>query len=166
MAKEETKEETLTVHVLYSQDRTGDREERTCNYTTHFKGAVVTATGQYPRGDLMEHFQVPKAAFEKPRSVVYAVVGYYSDGDTFGHSSGYIHIVDVYGNMEKAYAVADLLRQDSQATNDSIFGSRHFPWGGYFASLDSIDVVALPILSLDTGDTATTTKNHKDIPSW
>lgn len=173
-------EDLLTLHVLYSQSESGGghtsserysrREDR--HTSTSFKGAVISPKGERPTQTNSwdsNSFDVPKAAFETPRAHVYAVVGYYSDGDTFGSSYGNMHIVDVYGNLEKANAVAQVLRLEDKEKNQSIFGSkRYVPWGGYFSRLESIEVEVLSVLvtHVDTDSSVGTGKDPNDLPSW
>jgi hypothetical protein len=179
---------TVYVHVLYTQWSEGgeaESEERFSNRSdettsTTFKGAVVSAE-EYSDLSSVDHsmskqtFPAPRAAFEESRALIYAVVGYYSDGDTFGHSYGNMFIVDVYGNLEKANAVAEQLRRDDDAgTKDkhsSIFGdsNRYIPWGGYFSRLERIEVQVLHILQLSMNPADSSKeppKNLNDIPSW
>lgn len=165
-------EETYTLCVLYDQheDEHEDGDQRDSSTSTFFKGAILLKedVSPYSLGFSWSHkgFKVPKAAFEEPRAHVYAVVGFYSDGDTFHHSSGNMHIVDVYGNLEKANAVADMLRKEKDEANASIFGSKyHVPWGGYFSRLESIQVEVLAMLSnqVEGGGAG---KNPDDLESW
>ena len=172
--KVEPLKDTLSLHVLYTQTSTGGESKSNEPYsgrtdehtTTTFKGAIV---GKYPTYSNWSHetFEVPKEAFAAPRSHVYAVVGYYSDGDTFGHSYDNMHIVDVYGNIEKANAVAKSLETESKEKHESIFGSKmRVPWGGYFSHLDRIDIEILSLMGAEVNYTDLGDQDPNDIPSW
>lgn len=185
---EEADNDQVFIHVLYDEHETGgepESDEPYCNRsdkntTVHFRGALVVGTkgvNLYEMGysSFSNAFPAPKAAFEPPRTTVYAVVAYYSDGDTFGHSYGNLFIVDVYGNMDKAQAVAEQIRHDDRVEkgkkNPSIFGesTRYVPWGGYFARLERVEVEVLHVLrtSMNPADTKQEPpKNPNDIPSW
>lgn len=74
----------------------------------------------------------PKEAIGKN---VYLVIASYSDGDTFGQTHGHWYIVGCYLDEHEAK-----LRQ-SQVYNKSQ-KSDYYPWNGYFASLETIDIYA------------------------
>jgi len=163
--------DTISVHVLYSQVTTGGEALSNEPYasrapehtTTTFKGAVVGGDPWSPWN--YDTFEVPRDAFSVPRSHIYAVVGYYSDGDSFHSSYGNMHIVDVYGNPEKAHAVAVALQKEDKKAHQSIFGSAfHVPWGGYFSRLESIQIEVLPVLGIAA--IGSDNRDPKDIPSW
>lgn len=171
-AKNET-QEMAKLHVLYTQESKGGKPKGKGAYasrtdqhtTTTFKGAVLGEDVPYG-GVRYSTFEVPKVEFDKGRTQVFAVVGYYSDGDSFGNSYGNMHIVDVYGNPDKAYAVARVLQKESKAETESIFGSQfRVPWGGYFAHLERVEVETLAVIRRDmivSGDST----DPNDIPSW
>lgn len=135
--------QTKWVHILYSQEVTGS------TYTTNFKGALVTNDEGVPPAYCFyatASFEVPSLVFDTPRNAVYAVVGYYTDGDTFGTSHGNVAIVSVYGNPTKAHAVAQALLT-TDAKRPPFLNGRYVPWGGYFTSLEKVEVETLVILS-------------------
>jgi len=168
---EPPKPETVKLHVLYSQTSEGGDPESDEPYSnrsdentsTTFRGAVVGDVSSFRWNH--QTFEVPKEAFASPRDRVFAVVGYYTDGDTFGTSYGNMHIVEVCGNIEHAHALARALEAEDRAErkerNPSIFGGskRYVPWGGYFNRLERIEVEVLNILSIsadpdDSGEKA------------
>lgn len=162
------------LHVLYMQTSKGGKQKGEGAYasrtdkhtTTAFKGAVLGEDVPYGGGVCYDTFEVPKVEFDKGRTQVFAVVGYYSDGDSFGNSYGNMHIVAVYGNPDKAYAVARVLEKESKEENESIFGSQfRVPWGGYFSRLERVDVEPLSVIRRDMGVSGTNT-DPNDIPSW
>lgn len=163
------KDGNVFVHVMYTQDERGGQSRSKEMYsqrddahkTTTFRGALVGTLKDTERYYYsVRTFEAPKSAFDHPRGCIYAVVGYYRDGDTFGCSYGNMHIVDVFGNSQKAHAVASRLETDAK-TDDSIYGSVKYPWGGYFASLERIEVVTLTVIG---GPEAI--GNPDDMPSW
>lgn len=135
-------EKTVWVHVLYSQELFGK------TYTTKFRGAIVTEEETLPSAYCFYRtasFQVPASAFDSPRNIVHAVVGYYSDGDTFGTSHGHVDVVSVYGNPAKAHAVAQALLS-TNAKSPSFLKGRRVAWGDYFSSLEKVEVETLTII--------------------
>lgn len=163
------KDGNVFVHVLYTQDETGGRSRSNEPYsqrddaykTTTFRSALIGTMKDTDRYYSFRTFEAPKSAFDQPRGCIYAVVGYYRDGDTFGSSHGNMHIVDIFGNVQKAHAVASRLETDAK-TDDSIYGSVKYPWGGYFASLERIEVVTLTVIGGDDSVFG----NPDDLPSW
>jgi hypothetical protein len=174
--KPESTQEMTTLYVLYTQTSKGGQskgkglyEGRTDRYTTTaFKGAVLAEAPPYAHGTSYESFEVPKIEFEKGRTQVFAVVGYYDDGDSFGNSFDNMHIVAVYGNPAKAYAVARVLEKENKEATESIFGSAfRVPWGGYFSRLARVEVESLSVVRMDLKKADTTEDiDPNDIPSW
>lgn len=76
---------------------------------------------------------------------VWMVVVRYTDGGTFGQSSGYWEIQGLFCDEERARAWARVINLDNQAyihfggRKKSVFPG-HQAWKGYFAHLDDVEV--------------------------
>lgn len=149
-------EEMVTLAILYETSESGGGSDgeggREDTYiTTSFKGAYIGEPQSKSYRMSCKTFEVPKKEFEAVlRTHLYVVVCYYSDGDTFSHSHGHMQMEGVYGNLQKAQAVAAQWEKAETA-----------PWKHYFASLDRVSVEVLPIIG-----TATPVGDPNDIPSW
>jgi len=147
-------EETVTLWVVWTESESGgdicngDENESWPSYEdtyidAHFKGVYVgdCVPGNNAWRDKSECVTVPKAAFEAiPRSVVYAVIARYRDGGTFASTSGYVFVGGVFGSYDRAQ---EKLKELETGGGYSIY----IPWGGYFSSLESIEVMPLPIIN-------------------
>ena len=71
---------------------------------------------------------------------VYLAVIYYSDGDTFGYTSGYWEKVGVYPTEE--YARMAIKRRISPYVKRK---RDYEPWDGYFSGIEGNDVICLEV---------------------
>jgi hypothetical protein len=129
----------------WSEDNPFPSWEESCN---------VTIQGLSEKGsDLSVNFEV------KPGVPYYLVYVEYSTGDSFGHSRGNPHFVELYEEMSQAEEAAKAIREDYDNDKDSYefkpvtipfkhsdgtVGTREestYRWKGYFESLESIQVV-------------------------
>jgi hypothetical protein len=77
---------------------------------------------------------------DKIPSAVIVVVVSYTDGGTFGCKSGYGHIAYVGVDPEEAKAVVTAIEADTYTSSD------YLPWIGYFAHIDSVDTLTVPVV--------------------
>lgn len=64
----------------------------------------------------------------------------YFDGDTFGRSCGHLQIWSVHKTREEAEEMARMINDGKQPN------SKKYPmWTGYFAGIESVDVIGMPI---------------------
>lgn len=76
--------------------------------------------------------------------LVYGVLAIYSDGDTFGQTSGYHRWCGIYATREAAEAACSAVRQGN-FTATALGEYFYAPWDGYFSSLQSLEVQALEV---------------------
>ncbi len=95
------------------------------------------------------HFDIetiePDANFEYAKCVYVVLVRYY-DGDTFGSTTGLHKIMGVYADNKDAECIRDAIKgkyYDSKQNRGSGYDGN--PWTGYFAGLESVDVVRLTL---------------------
>jgi hypothetical protein len=67
----------------------------------------------------------------------YLVMVRYSDGDTFGHSSGHMYVEGVYKSKKKADKVAKSIEKDTY--------KGYKAWSSYFGGLESVEVVNMSV---------------------
>jgi len=72
--------------------------------------------------------------------MLHLVVLRYTDGDTFGHTSGYVALCGAFKTAAEAYERAIAVKKDQ-------WPSGFTSWRGYFARVDSIDVEVVPVLA-------------------
>jgi len=92
-----------------------------------------------------------------PGQTVYVVSMYYSDGDSFGNSSGKMEVLWATGSEQEAKNIQESLTLQTQYTEDSSSNDSLFipyldgviimgsPLGDYFAHLECINITALEI---------------------
>lgn len=150
--KKPVKENTTTrVHVVYSQrsyggepesdDRWSSRTDE--HHETSFKHILIgdTHTSSYPYD--YESIEVDRKLLLKDPEVLHVLVVYYSDGDTFGHSSGNIHVHAAYETYDKAWKAGQALeKNDKSEKHKDMF----LPWNSYFAGFESFDVHTLRVV--------------------
>ena len=133
-----------TICMIYEEDRRGgdvckgqenqsypDREPEIITFD--FKGASI----EPPKYGFPENIQVdfnPEDYVNKP---IYFVIARYTDGDTFGHTEGYWHVVGVYTDRAEAKKIKHSI-EDGTYTPKGKYS--YIPWKGYFSSLESVDV--------------------------
>lgn len=79
-----------------------------------------------------------------PGAVAFVVIANYQDGDTFG-SSGYWEVAGVASTPEDAKKMAAAAEDERTAVRSADPSYR--PWDGYFASLNSVEIVPMVVLS-------------------
>ncbi len=127
-------------HYDYSEpEQFGDWESRsTYQGCRVFTGDYSNGPANY-RGSKEVDFEV------KPGMVVYPVLVIYGTGDSFGHSSGNVHLVDVFDNAEKARGLEQAIRESAQEAYKyelTYEGKEYYAgyWTGYFESLEDVIV--------------------------
>lgn len=141
MKKDKQKiEDPLRLYLIYNEDRSGGEkinpEEQWSNrtpmqITVEFKSFFRSQPDRF----FYDSIEVDEETFTS--DVVYLAVVRYSDGDTFGQSSGHWHIVGAYSTVKEA----------DQKLKEALDGEGYKPWNGYFSSLEDTDVI--PVIVRD-----------------
>jgi hypothetical protein len=77
---------------------------------------------------------------------VYVVWVSYSDGDTFGRSFGHGSIQGVFASYAEALAAQAQIRSTGKGLPIPGKEYTHYaPWDGYFASLEGVEIDAVPV---------------------
>ena len=92
--------------------------------------------------------KVPDEVYNAP--YVYIVVVTYNTGDSFGTSSGNIAIAFITENPGEALEAKDVIENGDGWTDkwcDHPKSASSYPrWQGYFESVESVDIVFLPVM--------------------
>lgn len=93
-----------------------------------------------------EKVKVPMRVFRADN--VYCVVVTYSDGDTFGHSSGQKTVAAITDDPQEAVAIRDQIDDGKDGWKDSpvdVTGG-YCCWESYFCGVENVEVVFLPVM--------------------
>lgn len=137
------------VYIAYSSYSTVSREpdpddawDRGC-YDEHLE--VHGATWSPPKTPYVDVETVELQDNQKTPRAVHAVLIRYTDGDTFGSTSGYHEWGGLYTSLKKAKEVADHIRTYGDYPREDTFSGKWVVWRGYFAKLDSVEVCTLKV---------------------
>lgn len=126
---------SMDLYLTYDESRSGGEYESDEPYSSR----APTIINFSPRKLYLEESSVPGWLKETVTSeddfqrgdTAYVVYVRYSDGDTFGYTSGYWEILGTFKDANKASAL-------TKAINNNKYAG-YKPWDGYFSSLEDVD---------------------------
>ena len=135
------------VYLYYDEDRSGgevckgQENDRWASHETEYIEFHTTfLTLKQEGGFLSQPIDVDFDPNEYLGKTVWVVVARYSDGDTFGSTSGHWHIVKVCTDESQVKAAVDDTNLP-EPDHNTIFKNKIWkPWWGYFASLEDVEV--------------------------
>lgn len=127
--------EPSKVYIEYDEIRTGGEPEDDSMYS-YREDAYITVDFKCLHKSQPKHRffydskEVPEEFLKKDR--LYLAVVRYSTGDTFGHTEGAWHIVDVCDSYKAAH---DLLEEEIKPSTKG-----YKPWEGYFERFERTEI--------------------------
>jgi hypothetical protein len=122
------------IDSVHPTERFGDWSA-TYNFTVH---SFSVAPPDTPEWDWIMESDVDPSEGDIPEQM-HCVWVKYSEGDTFGSSSGNGQIVGLFKDIDKAHALAKSIANDSYRPTTG-----YKRWGGYFECLESVEINLIP----------------------
>lgn len=127
-----------TLYLTYEEDQKQIPSNREDYNESAVSVAFHSLTRERPDngGFFTSHhsLDVPPQVFNHP-DYVYLVVVRYSDGGTFGHTTGYWHVSLVTTDRDEALKMETAIRANT-LPKEGVYK----PWEGYFSSLEDVEI--------------------------
>jgi hypothetical protein len=159
----------LETHYNYADVDPNDKWDRP-NTTTSFHGIQISKENYQYQYNL---HTIDRNDYDH---AAYVVLVKYNSGDTFGHDSGLVDILEVFNNQEDAVEFAIVAEKTDDPKNPSIlihnstfkYKDKEYyrPWVGYFNSLDYIWVYELSLSNFPKTENLSASVSDEDIANF